>query len=99
MFSSEDIKARYNNGIVVSAINSLAETVHAILSLEMSGYIGEGATITYDLDILANILLDQIIGCVPREKHQAILSAHGLDDYTEELDDRWNDFIEKARND
>lgn len=96
MFSSEDAKARFDNPAVITAINSLAESVHSIYSLEKLGYIGDGDSIILDLDTLVNVLLNQITACVPRDKQHSILSSHGLEEYIDNLDEVWNRFEEYA---
>lgn len=91
-FCKED-SALYNNPLVIAEINALAATVKMNLSIDEGNPLQDGNPVTLDLDTLVNLLLQQIIGCVPRDKQKSILYAHGLDSYCEELDKMWSEFV------
>lgn len=92
-------KAKFKNPAVISAINQLASAVQSGDSCRIINYSGDGAPITEDLESLVKVLLGQIVSCVPREKQHAILIAHGLDEYIEELDEEWEKYSKLALED
>lgn len=89
-------KARFNNPLVIAEINSLANTVRMNHSIDEGIGFQDGCPVTLDLDALVKILLNQIIACVPRAKQQSILIAHGLEEYSEELDAMWAMFVDDS---
>lgn len=93
MSSSNDNHAKFENPLVISAIDNLASAVHSALYLIKTGYIADGAPVTEDLDTLASILLNQIVSCVPREKQISILIAHGLEEYCDDLNECWTKYV------
>ena len=97
-FRKED-SAKFNNPLVIAEINSLASAVRINLSIDESDYIHDGNPVTLDLDTLVKILLQQIVECVPREKQQSILVSHGLEEYSEDLDECWSKYLEFASED
>lgn len=88
--------ARFENPLVIAEVNSLANTVKMNISINESLGFQDGCPVSLDLDILVRVLLMQIIACVPREKQQSILTAHGLEEYSEELDAMWAEFVDEA---
>ena len=94
-FCKED-SARFENPLIVAEINTLATTVRTILSISEVPNNQDGYPVSIDLDLLATTLLKQIIACVPREKQLSILIANNLEEYSEELDAMWAQFVEEA---
>ena len=95
----ETNKAKFKNSDVISAINQLASAIHSVDSCTNNNYCVDGTPVSEDLDSLLGILFNQIVCCVPREKQHAILIAHGLEEYIEELDECWNNYRNLALKD
>ncbi len=87
---------QFTKPAVILAINNLADSVFSLNAISVSDYRGEGSPVIDDLDKLASMLIEQIVCCVPREKQHAILTAHGLEEYIEDLDEYWNKYVEFA---
>lgn len=92
----ETNSATFKNSDVISAINQLASAIHSINSCTASNYCGDGAPVKEDLDSLLKLLFNQLVSCVPRNKQHAILIAHGLDEYIDELDEYWENYVQYA---
>lgn len=97
MFDSSELQAKYDNPLVIVAINSLAEAIHVQSSISGFNYRGDGCYVSENLEQLISILMNQIVCCVPREKQHTILISHGLDDLIDDLDYFWDEYCSFAK--
>lgn len=72
----------------LSVINSLAGSIRGIKSLEETSNEHAGF-FSMDLDKLLGVLLSQIIYYIPRGKQAELLYINGLEEYIDDLDERW----------
>lgn len=72
----------------LSVINSLAGSIRGIKSLEETSNEHAGF-FSMDIDKLLGVLLSQIIYYIPRENQAEVLYINGLEEYIDDLDERW----------